>query len=134
MAIEARKTGRSGGRIAPEAMTVIGAQSQPRGRTPKHKWVFNPWRLEFDSSETLDPGAVRIDLPKSEGPYLVGASDPWFEFASARIISANVGRGTIRRYPATLGPALDEASQPFLLDRGDGYRAPPRQSAPTFLL
>lgn len=117
-----------------ETLDVIGAQVQPKDRQPRFKWVANPWNILMSGVRTVSPAAVTLSLPDAPGPDLVGLTDPWCEFASAGIVSARVGRGVIRRLPARLLGPIETSSMKFVSDRGDGYRAPPNKSQPTFLV
>jgi len=116
------------------AMTVVGAQIQPKSRQPRHKWVLNPWSLDMTAARTVQPSAVSLSFPNEPGPDLVGLSDPWSEFASAKVITAAVGCGSIRRLPARiLGPVLPDSAA-FVVDRGDGFRPVPNKPVTSFLV
>ena len=116
------------------ALTVIGAQIQPKDRQPRFKWVANPWSIEMSKTVELAPSAISLSLPSEPGPDLVGQTDPWFEFAGARIVSARAGRGVLRLLPARLLGPIEASSMKYTTDRGDGYRAPPNKSESTFLI
>lgn len=115
-------------------LTIIGAQIQPKDRKPRHKWVSNPWSVARTEVKVIDPRTVKLAFPKEAAPGLIGLSDPWFEFAGATIERVKVSRGLVRRRPARILGPVEPNSAFFVVDRGDGYRAPPAKPVTTFLV
>jgi hypothetical protein len=64
-------------------------------------------------------GKARVEFPAQPAVGRIGATDPWFEFAQGKLISAHVGVGLLRRQPARrLGMVPNY--QPYYAERYDG--------------
>lgn len=102
-----------------DSLDVVGVQPQPRGRQPQALWIGNPWRLSMPGARKVAPTRIALSFPRAEGPGLVGLTDPWFEFDSARVIEAFAGRGIVQRLPGRILGPVSAAAGPYLSDRRD---------------
>jgi acetoacetate decarboxylase len=79
--------------------------------------IAQPWSLHWTEQRLL--GKARVEFPAQPAAGRIGATDPWFEFAQGKLISAHVGVGLLRRQPARrLGMVPNY--QPYYAERYDG--------------
>ena len=109
---------------------LIGLRQQPPYRVmtlhgfsepgARGELVAQPWALEGGSRQTIDPGALVLELPDQAAPGRIGAPDPWYEFSAAPIVAAAAGAGAVlRRQPGREPVALPDHG-PYYLERFDG--------------
>ena len=86
---------------------------------PQLELIAQAWSVDLIGVQLGDPSAIALELPSAPGPGVIGAPDPWYEFAAGEIVQASYGHGALRRSPGRSLGSFD-GLQPFYLERWDG--------------
>jgi hypothetical protein len=115
-------------------LTVVGLRPSPKGVEPRARYVTQPWRIAVESAHEARPEEAYLAFPEEPGPANIGKNDPWFDFADAKVVSAVVGRGAVRRFPGAVSPAsVADIDLKWFRERMDGMTGRAPQSG-TYLI
>jgi acetoacetate decarboxylase len=102
-----------------DAFEVVGIQLHRLLDPPCADLLAQPWKVEIHEARGVDVLHLDLQLPDEPGPGKVLRTDPWFELASARVVSGVTGVGTIRRFPGRLVADLPDFVN-WVAERFDG--------------
>jgi hypothetical protein len=85
-----------------DSFEVLGMQVIGPAGSARADLVGQRFTVHLDEARHADPRFVKVSFPKESGPGRIGLSDPWFEFASGRVVLAIAGRGAMRRLPGRI--------------------------------
>jgi acetoacetate decarboxylase len=109
-----------------ERLELVGIQILRPQLDPVARWVASPSTLSLAEGHTADPATAVLDFPTEPGPYAIGTTNPWFEFARGKLVAAKAGRGSIHWHPGrVLRPFEDLDETRFLCPRLDGLSRTP---------
>lgn len=55
---------------------------------PQLELIAQAWSVDLIGVQLGDPSAIALELPSAPGPGVIGAPDPWYEFAAGEIVQA----------------------------------------------
>lgn len=108
-------------------LNVIGLRLHPQYRLmtlagftepgAQAELISQPWSLQWTDQRSVR--GARLEFPSKSGPGRIGTNDPWFEFATGKVVRAQVGAAVLHRRPAKrLGLMPDY--QDYYAERYDG--------------
>lgn len=99
---------------------VVNQPHRYEGRFVKQSWEIE---MEMESLAGTSFNKLKIEMPETLSPGLIGKRDTWFELIPDRILSVSAGRGVIRRGPGVDSGSTDNLFQ-LSIERCDGSLEP----------